>query len=391
MTTDSMQELLKKEIQQLIQLRQTLHQNAEVSSKEEKTAKIIKKWFSSLNPDQVIENLGEHGLAFVYSGEQTGRTILLRCAMDGLPIQETTDLNYCSLDPLTSHSCGHDGHMTILAAVGMQLAKQRLKSGNVILLFQPAEETGQGAKQVLTDKKFQGIKPDFAFALHNLPKYPLGQVLIRSGAFNCASLGMVIELKGRTSHAAHPEHGNSPVQAVSNLMTSLQNIPSNQNLKETFSLVTLTHVQIGEESFGVAPGNAKLMAVLRADSDKALSSLAQLAETAVQDEAEKCRLDYSIAWQEAFSATINHSGACQFVEDSASQLGYPSKRLEEPFRWSEDFGEFTARYPGAMFGLGSGLNQPQLHNPDFDFPDELIVIGGKLFCDLIHLILNEKS
>jgi len=383
-----MQKISSKHYKQLVDLRRKLHQNAEISSNEKVTSNIISSWFNSLNPDQVIEGLGGNGLAFIYEGHEPGKTVLLRCALDGLPIQETSTIDYQSSNPLTSHSCGHDGHMTIIAALGLFLAKQRLKSGRVILLFKPAEETGQGARQVVADEKFSELTPDFVFALHNIPKYPFGEVLIRRGAFNCASRGMVVKLKGRTSHAAHPENGISPTMAVSELLVELGKLPGLPEIKDRYSLATVTHVQIGEKSLGVAPGDATIMAVLRAESDKVLEIMTSYAERKVRLEATRYGLSYDITWDETFSATVNDPKACDIIERAAHQLDYPVRELASPFRWSEDFSEFTSRYPGAMFGVGSGENQPQLHNPNFDFPDKLIPIGTKLYMGFINSILN---
>lgn len=384
-----MQSITPQELEQLIRLRKKLHQRAEVSSEEDETARIIKDWFAPLNPDKVIENLGGHGLAFVFAGKKPGKIILLRCEMDGLPIQETSDVDYRSFNPLTSHTCGHDGHMAIIAAVGLLLSKQRLKRGKVSLLFQPAEETGRGAAQVLADPKFMDLKPDFLFALHLIPKYPFAKILIRKGTFNCASKGIVIKLTGRTSHAAYPEHGISPTLTVSRLLSELTSLPHLPEFKDQFSLVTITHTQIGEKTLGISPGVATVMAVLRSESDDVLSRLSSRAEEIVRTESDKLKLKYHIEWKESFKSTMNNPEACAIIETAAKQLNFSIQKMDSPFRWSEDFGEFTSRFPGAMFGLGSGEDQPQLHNPDFDFPDKLIPIGIKLFWRIIKEITDE--
>jgi len=251
-------------------------------------------------------------------------------------------------------------------------------------LHQHAEETGQGARRILRNKKFRSLKPDLVFALHNLPGYPLGQVLIRKDTFYCASTGIVITLKGRTSHAAHPENGISPGFAVSELISALPRLSLKKELKNIYSLITITHVTIGERSLGIAPGDAVIMAALRAESDADLHMIAKLTEAHVHNTADMHSLQCYISWSETFPATVNHAQACDIIEHSASECGYSLRHLHTPLKVSEDFGEFTARYPGAILGIGSGENHPQLYNPGFDFPDRLIDIGCNMFMNIIN-------
>ena len=200
-------------IQELIQLRKKLHTMPEVAFEEKNTNKEILNFFSALQPDQTITQLGGTGLAFIFKGEKPGKRLLFRCELDALPIEDLKKSPYQSQILGKGHLCGHDGHMAIICGLGEKLAGNRPESGEVILLFQPAEETGDGAKAVLADPRFKQIKPDFAFALHNLPGFPLHQVVMRKGTFAAGSTGMTISLTGKTSHSAHPEAGINPAQA----------------------------------------------------------------------------------------------------------------------------------------------------------------------------------
>ena len=204
-----------------IKFRREIHQFPELSGLEAETAKRVLQFFQPLNPDLTITNLGGHGLAFVF-GQSVGPTVLLRCELDALPIKEENEFSYRSESPFISHKCGHDGHMAILSAVGMRLSKQRPTKGRVVLLFQPAEEVGSGSSAVISDPQFQTIKPDFAFALHNLPGFPFGQIVLRHGVFACASRGMSISLKGKTAHAAQPDTGISPAPAMCQVISELE-------------------------------------------------------------------------------------------------------------------------------------------------------------------------
>ncbi|UCH23826.1 MAG: M20/M25/M40 family metallo-hydrolase, partial [Deltaproteobacteria bacterium] len=183
----------------LIALRKELHQNAELSGKEEKTRQIVFDFISRNAPHKIISPIGGNGIACIYQAEFTGPALLFRAEMDALPIEEKNDLNYKSQNSNVSHSCGHDGQMAILAGLSGLLHKNPLKRGKVILLFQPAEETGQGAITMISDPKFKQLRPDYVFALHNMPGEDKGTVSIGAGVFNCASVGMIIRLAGKTA------------------------------------------------------------------------------------------------------------------------------------------------------------------------------------------------
>src|SRR5690606_41957221 len=151
-----------------------------------------------------------------------GLTLLFRAELDALPIAEISDVPHRSTIEGKGHMCGHDGHMAILAALGRLFGRQRPASGRVVLMFQPAEETGNGAAGVVADPRYAAIRPDYAFSLHNLPGVPLGHVRLRSGVVNCASRGIRILLDGRTAHASMPETGIAPTLAVARLLPALE-------------------------------------------------------------------------------------------------------------------------------------------------------------------------
>ena len=195
----------------LTALRHALHRRPEVSGDEAETADRIADELTNLGADRIWRGLGGHGVAAEFTGASDGPTVLLRCELDGLPIREISDLPYRSEVEGKGHLCGHDGHMVSILGVAMHLAR-RPACGRVILLFQPAEETGAGAQAVIDDPRWAEIKPDYAFAYHNLPGRPLGEIGLRAGPGNCASRGMQILLEGKSSHAAAPQDGLSPAQ-----------------------------------------------------------------------------------------------------------------------------------------------------------------------------------
>jgi amidohydrolase len=180
--------------------------------------------------------------------------------------------------PGKGHLCGHDGHSTILLGFARLIARQRPKRGRVVLLFQPAEENGAGAAAVLADPRFESIRPDWSFSLHNIPGLPLFHVSLAPGPVNCASRGLRIVLSGRTSHASTPEAGISPATALSQIIPGLMALGPGGPLTEDFKLATVVHAKLGEPAFGVAPGNAEIWVTLRAMTDDGMASLLAAAE-----------------------------------------------------------------------------------------------------------------
>lgn len=371
----------------LTDLRRKLHQHPELSGQEKKTAAAIIAFAENFHPDGIHYPLGGEGVAIVFNGASTGPAVLIRCELDALPIAEINDFPHRSVSTQVSHKCGHDGHMAIVSGLMPLLARKRPQKGKVVLLFQPAEETGEGALKVLEDINFKAIAAHFVFALHNLPGFETNAVVVKANAFASASKGMIITLKGKTSHAAEPENGISPALAVAELIQALTKLPQRAVFSD-FTLVTIVHAQIGERAFGTSPGHARLMATVRATKDSDMALMTAMAMEMADSVATSHRLKLEVEWVEEFPATMNQPECVDLIVAAAAENKLSVQQMTHPFRWSEDFGHYTQRYKGAMFGLGSGKNHPQLHHPDYDFPDEIILNGTKMFHSIIQIILS---
>lgn len=378
----------KKELEGLVALRRSLHSAPELSGSEVETAAKLRDLLSGCDPAKLEAGLGGHGLAAHFSAPEgsPGPTVVLRAELDALPILETGLHHHASRNPGVAHLCGHDGHMTLLAGVALDLVRRPLTGGRLILLFQPAEETGQGARGVVEDPRWREWRADRVFALHNLPGHPLGQILLREGPFTAGSVGLAATLTGRTSHAAHPEQGVSPAAALARLVTGLVTLPIAHEARGELALVTVVHARLGDEAFGTSPGEALLLATLRAEDEDVLRELRRRAETLVRREAGADGLESSVDWVEEFPVTRNHPVAVGEAEQAARAAGLAVEpSLESPFRWSEDFGWLTAEVPGALIGLGAGEQQPVLHAPDYDFPDALLPAGLGFWSHLLSV------
>jgi amidohydrolase len=366
----------------LVALRRDLHRKPELSDEEARTATRIVSELERHGPDEILAGLGTHGVAAIYDSGADGPTVLFRCELDALPIAEISTFGWRSEIDGKSHVCGHDGHMAILCGLAEKLAETRPARGRVVLLFQPAEETGTGAAGVIADPRFSRIRPDYAFALHNLPGLPLGAVGVRAGPFTFASEGLAIRLSGRTSHAAQPEAGVSPAAVMGRLMEALPELPRTLGHQAGHSLVTLSHARLGEAAFGISPGAADIWVTIRAIDDDLQAELMGEAETLARRLAEAGGLGIGFTRHENFAAGHNDAEAVAFIDRAAGALSAPRSEVGDPFRWSEDFGRFGRVGKTALFVLGSGEDHPRLHNPDFDFPDALIAPGAALFAHI---------
>lgn len=371
-------------IKSITEFRHHLHALAELSAHESKTAEAVIAYCKQFKPDAIYTNLGGNGVILAY-GDAKAPCVMLRGELDAVPINETIPLDYGSLDPNTSHKCGHDGHMAVLAGVASHLSTDPPEGLRVLLLFQPAEETGEGAGRVLRDRFFTDCTPAMVFSLHNVPGYETGKVLSRRGTICCASRGMSIELTGKTAHAAQPETGISPALPMARLIEYAMDLNSDTAMGP-LCFATVVGAKLGEKAFGTSPGKAQLHITLRAETNERMAALIATLERQVELLASEHGLGYTIGYEDVFDATVNDNEAFAIIKTAA---GPQFLQLEEPFRWSEDFGQYCSRFPGAMFGFGAGTHSPALHDQSYDFPDDLIPHGIHMFMEILKICSEE--
>ncbi|MEX3008445.1 amidohydrolase [Hoeflea sp. TYP-13] len=384
-------QLSDDQISDLIKVRHALHQTPEISGEEQETAAKISRYLKRFEPDNIVVGLGGHGVAAIFDSGRPGSSVTVRCELDGLPIQETGDLPHRSKTSGKGHQCGHDGHMAIMLGVAALLDKGRPVRGRAVLLFQPAEETGKGAKAVTADPQFAAIRSDHFISLHNLPGYNAHRILLKPGSVNCASRGMRIGLTGKTAHASMPETGVSPALAMAEIMGALNAASTPEHMDENFALVTVVHANLGEKAFGVSPADAEIWVTLRTVTDEKMEVLVHAAEAIARDAADKYGLALEIGYDDIFNGCENDPALTEHFRASANQFGYSVEDLDEPLRFSEDFGEYGQTAASAMFFLGAGKDMPALHNPDYDFPDELIETGANMFYATVCRLLRQND
>lgn len=376
--------LTNRDIAELTDWRRDLHRFPEISREEAGTAARVVQALGPLHPDQILSGLGGHGVTAVFNGAEPGPTVLFRAELDALPIEEVSNAPHRSTIPGKGHLCGHDGHMTLLIGLCRLIARQRPARGRVVLMFQPAEEDGSGAAAVISDPAFAAIKPDWAFAIHNMPGLAFGTGMLKSGTVNCASQGLKITLHGKTAHASQPEAGTSPGLALARLIETFTNLAPPGPLRPGYRLVTVTHARLGEPAFGIAPGMAELWLTLRTTEDAGMAAL----KAEAMEIARSQGLPVTFETHDDFAASVNDPEATARIAAALDALNIPHDEGDLPMRASEDFGRFGQ--PGtrsAMLFLGAG-DGPALHNPDYDFPDALIQPGVAIFHQIARDLLG---
>ncbi|MBO0934716.1 amidohydrolase [Fibrella aquatilis] len=375
----------------LVALRHDLHQHPELSGQERETARRLIAFVQPFAPTRIVSELGGTGVAVVYDFGAGGPTLLFRAELDALPIEETNVFTHRSSRAGVSHKCGHDGHAAALAGLAPWLHNRAFEAGRVILLFQPAEETGKGARAVLDDPRFADLRPDYVFSLHNVPGYPMHEVVWVKGQFSPTVQSMAIRLYGKEAHASEPENGINPTLAVADLVRAFDARVVADPARADFALVTPIYLRVGQPDYGISAGYGEAHFTLRTWQPQPMEELVRTLTTHLDSICRVYHLQSDVRWFDYFPTTLNDTYCNAMVTKATVLAQLPIRQRPTPFKFGEDFGWFTQAFPGAMVGLGAGLDTPALHNPDYDFPDELLDTGVRLFGGIIEQFLTYAS
>lgn len=374
----------------LVRLRHELHAHPELAHDEHTTADRIVDFLRPLGPDDVVTGVGGTGIVATFSGAEPGPSLLIRSELDALPIRELVDhpaaAAYASTVDGVSHKCGHDGHMAIVAGVAMRLGERRPDRGAVHLLFQPAEETGTGAAAMLSDPLFDRFRPDAGVALHNMPGHPRHAIVVKPGSMTAAVRSIVIRFVGRAAHASEPEHGFNPSLAVADLVRSCAALEVLDPASDDFRTVTPVHVRVGAVAYGVAPGDGEVHLTMRTWRNDDLERLHRSIEESARELGARDGLVVEVDVVEEFFANENDPELTAIVRQAAITAGLDVIDADIGMRAGEDFGLFGRRFPCCMVLLGSGEDHPPIHDPAYDFPDELIPTGVTLLDGVVREI-----
>ena len=355
----------KNNLNTIINLRHELHKIPELSMMESETRDMILHFLKNKTSLQVVSCDG--WFYAVKKGADKLPPIAFRADMDALPIEEDDSLPYHSCHKGRSHRCGHDGHCAALCGLAMEL-DMMVTERTIYLIFQPGEETGQGAKICKDLIKEKGISEIFAF--HNLGGYPENSFVYRRGLTQPASEGLRIRFSGKTSHASAPEEGRNPAEVISRIVLKAEELIGGGS--ERMLLSTVTGIQVGSGDFGISPGTGELCLTLRAEYEADLKQLERDLISYASDlsAAHGISMDYAIL--DYFPETRNHDSSLNRAIEAANALNLKQIPMEEMWRASEDFGWYLKECPGAIFYIGNGEDYPDLHTAEYDFNDNIL-------------------
>lgn len=372
--------------------RRDFHAHPELLYDTRRTAAKVAELLKSFGVDEVATGIGRTGVVGVIKGRDAegGPVIALRADMDALPIQEASGKPWASTHAGKMHACGHDGHTAMLLGAARYLAETRKFSGTAVLIFQPAEEGGAGARAMLEDGLVERFGIEEVFGLHNFPSLEAGKFGIRPGALLANTDEFAIEIEGTGGHAAQPHRGVDPVLIAAHLTVALQSIVA-RNLDPTeAAVVSVTRMEAGRAS-NVIPRLATLGGTARTLTEAAR----KLVETRLRALAEGTAASFggraTVKWNQGYPATVNAARQTVFAAEVAKQVAGESMVITdiEPTMGGEDFSYLLQARPGAFIFLGQG-GEAQLHRDDYDFNDEIIPIGCSYWVNLIETAMPLK-
>ncbi|MDR3259296.1 MAG: amidohydrolase [Fusobacteriaceae bacterium] len=357
-----------KKIIKIKNLRKLLHENAELSSMEKNTIKILINFLRENTSLEIVEKIGY--FYAIHREKDAIKNLAFRCDMDAITNE----------NGLPYHGCGHDGHSATICSLALELEK-KIFHKNIFLLFQPAEETGQGGK--LCQDFIIEEKIDEIYGFHNIPGYKENTILLKDDVFACASKGMTVTLHGKQSHAAYPEQGINPSYLIGEIICNMYNFINNKIYK-SMVLCTIINVKVGEKSFGVSPANGEISLTLRAPYEEDLEKLQNEIESYTSKRAKESGLIYEFSYNDEFPDTINNSEIFNKVFNIVKEKNYDYQLIKNPFRWSEDFGYYLKKTKGLFIGIGIGEDWPGVHTRTYEYNDNVIPTTTKLLLDIIN-------
>ena len=378
------QQIVKKYAEHAVEIRRKLHQNPELGYEEIKTTALIRQELNDYGIEiQELPGL-KTGLTAIIRGKKTGKTIGLREDIDALPMKEETKLPFASINNC-AHACGHDIHCSTLLLTARVLQEMRDElAGNVRLFFQPAEERITGA-QTMLEAGAMDLEPqcECAIGLHCSPDWKVGTIGLRSGAANASSDKIVITVKGKGGHGAHPEAFVDPIVASAYMLTQLQTVVSRENLPVQAAVLTFGTIH-GGTAMNIVPSEVKLEGTLRALNEqgrhKMLGAIKRIAECSCA--AMRAEAVVDISADDGVPALDNDATLIEKIRVAAQEtIGKENiNNIPNPSLGSEDFSRFGARIPVAQFRLGTSNDDPNtcigLHSPYNIFDDAAIEIGA---------------
>ncbi len=366
-------------------LRRDIHAHPELCFQEQRTSDLIADALTEWGIP-VIRGLGKTGVVGVVRNGRSSRGVGLRADIDALPMTERNQFAHASRHAGKMHACGHDGHTAMLLAAAKHLSWQRQFDGTVYLVFQPAEEGGGGAREMVKDGLFDQCPMEAIFGAHNWPGMAVGQFSLKAGPCYASSNEFEITVKGKGAHAAMPHLGCDPVPAACAMVQGFQTIISRNKRPIDTGVISVTIIQAGEAT-NVIPDSCTLRGTVRTFTTEVLDLIEQRMGAMAESTAAAYGCEAEFRFKRNYPPTINHEAETAFARRVLGEVVGDGNVLEfEPTMGAEDFSFFLLEKPGCYFMIGNGdgahrigghgMGPCMLHNPSYDFNDDLIPLGA---------------
>lgn len=380
-------------------IRRDIHAHPELCFEEQRTSDVITKQLQSWGIE-IHRGLGKTGVVGIIPGNLgEGRKIGLRADMDALPLQEHNHFEHASVHAGKMHACGHDGHVAMLLGAAQYLASNRNFKGTVYLIFQPAEEGGGGAREMIRDGLFDLFPCDAVFGMHNWPGIPVGEFAVTPGPMMASSNEFVITVKGKGGHAALPHNSADPVFAASQMIGALQAIITRNKRPVDAAVLSITQFHAGDAS-NIIPDSAWIGGTVRTFTNEVLDLIEKRLNEIAHSVAQAFDCEAEIEFLRNYPPTINHPKETDFAISVMNELVGEQKvnpRID-PTMGAEDFAYMLQAKPGCYIFIGNGdgdhrsqghgLGPCQLHNPCYDFNDKLLPLGSTYWVKLVEKFLS---
>lgn len=375
----------------IVALRRDIHAHPELCYEENRTSDLVATQLSSWGIE-VHRGMGTTGVVGVIKNGNSTRTIGLRADMDALPVNEANTFAHASKHPGKMHACGHDGHTAMLLAAAQHLAKHKKFDGTVVLIFQPAEEGGGGAREMIKDGLFNKFPMQAVFGMHNWPGSQAGTFAVSPGPVMASSNEFKITIRGKGSHAALPHNGVDPVPVACQLVQAFQTIITRNKKPVDAGVISVTMIHAGEAT-NVVPDSCVIQGTVRTFSIEVLdmieARMRQISEHVCAAFDAKAEFHFN----RNYPPTINSAPEAAFARKvMAGIVGPENVQVQEPTMGAEDFSFMLQAKPGAYVfiangdgshrEMGHGAGPCMLHNPSYDFNDDLIPLGGTYWVEL---------
>jgi hippurate hydrolase len=372
-------------------LRRDIHAHPELCFEERRTSDVIANALTDWGIP-IDRSLGPTGVVGIVKGGSSRRAVGLRADIDALPMTEHNRFAHASRHAGKMHACGHDGHTAMLLAAARHFAKQRDFDGTVYLVFQPAEEGGGGAREMIKAGLFDKFPMEAIFGAHNWPGMAAGQFAVKSGPCFASSNEFKITITGRGSHAALPHNGIDPVPVACQMVQAFQTIVTRNKRPIDAAVISVTMIHAGEAT-NVVPDACTIEGTVRTFTLDVLDMIERRMKEVAEHTCAAFGAKVAFEFHRNYPPTINHDAETAFFRKVAAQVAGPSNVHDfEPTMGAEDFSYFLMEKPGCYFligngdgahrSLGHGEGPCTLHNPNYDFNDDLIPLGATMWVRL---------